>query len=247
MRTGPCSCCVLSRGLRLRRDPAAVEARGQEGFEPRPQRLDGDPAQHLVGEAQGEQGARPGLVEPAAPEIEDAILGDLAVGRTVAALDVVGEDLELRLAVHLHLVREEQVLVGLMRVRPDGARPHDDAAVEDTPRAPVQNALVELPARGARRRMIDHGAGVDMLPPADDEETVEGAGGRLAAEAHLSLVPHEAAIEGDGARAEAAAMCLPYARPADLEAAADPALDRVALEDGALAEIDVHRRIGQPW
>src|SRR5262249_60111432 len=136
--------------------------------------------------------------------------------------------------------------VGLMRVRPDGARSHNDAAIEDTPRVPVENALVELPARGARRRMVDHGAGVDMLPLADDEEAVEGAGGRLAAEPHLGLVPYEAAVEGDGARAEAAAARLPHAGPADLERAAARALDRVALEDGALAEIDVHRRIGQP-
>src|SRR5215813_6982272 len=106
-----------------------------------------------------------------------------------------------------------------MRVRPDGARSHDDAAVEDTPRAPVENALVELPARGARCRMVDHGAGVDMLLPADDEEAVEGAGGRLTAEVHLGLVPHEAAVEGYGARAEAAAVRLPHARPADLEGA----------------------------
>src|SRR5262245_66482045 len=106
-----------------------------------------------------------------------------------------------------------------MRIRPDGARSHDDAAIEDTPRVPVEDALVELPARGARRRMVDHGARVDMLPLADDEEAVEGAGGRLAAEAHLGLVPHEAAVKGDGARAEAAATRLPHARPADLEAA----------------------------
>src|SRR5262249_53534968 len=212
--------CVLSRGLRLRSDAATVEARGQEGFEPRPQRLDVDPAQHLVGEAQGEQGARPCLIEPAAPEIKDSVLGDLAVARAVAAPDVVRKDLELRLAVLLPLVREEQVLVGLMRVCPDGARSHDDAAVEDTPRAPVENSLVKLPARGARRRMVDHGARVDMLLPADDEEAVEGAGGRLAAQAHLGLVPQEAAVEGDGTRAEAAAARLAHARPADLEAAA---------------------------
>src|SRR5215831_3304808 len=133
-----------------------------------------------------------------------------------------------------------------MRVRPDGARSHDDAAIEDTPRAPVENALVELAARGARRRMVDHGVGIDMLLPADDEEAVEGAGGRLAAEAHLGLVPHEAAVEGDGARAKAAAARLPHARPADLEGAAARALGRVALEDGVFAEIDVDRRIGQP-
>src|SRR5215813_5551031 len=125
-----------------------------------------------------------------------------------------------------------------MRVRPDGARSHDDAAVEDTPRAPVENALVELPARGVRRSMVDHGAGIDMLLPADDEEAVERAGGRLAAQAHLGLVPHEAAVESDGARAEAAAMCLPHARPDDLEAPAARALDHVALEGRVLAEID---------
>src|SRR5262249_9736095 len=124
--------------------------------------------------------------------------------------------------------------------------------IEDTPRAPVENALVELPARGARRRMVDHGAGIDMLLPADDEEAIEGAGGRLAAEAHLGLVPHEAAVEGDGARAEAAAARLPHAaalppaRPPAREGTAARALARVALEDGVLAEIDVPRRIGQP-
>ena len=67
---------------------------------------------------------------PRALQIEQQILVERAGGRAVAALHVVGEDLQLRLVVGLGGLRQQQRVrrhpgVGLLRVRA-----HDDLALE---------------------------------------------------------------------------------------------------------------------
>src|SRR2546429_7375441 len=87
------------------------------------------PVEDLRAEAVSENA--PGGVEgePAAAEIVELHLVDRTHRRAVRALHVVGVDLELRLAVGAGFGGEQQVVVGLLRVRALRAGAHDDAAV----------------------------------------------------------------------------------------------------------------------
>src|SRR5690606_6556901 len=76
------------------RDRALAERRGLEAAE-----------QH-VGERERQQRAGAVRIEAARAEIEHLVLVELADGRAVAALDVVGIDLEFRPRVDLRLVGE---------------------------------------------------------------------------------------------------------------------------------------------
>ena len=124
-----------------------------------------------------------GGVDAAAAQIEDRVLVELADGGAVAALDVVGEDLELRLGVDLRVVGQQQVLVHLLRVALLRVRAHEHLAVEDAGGALVEDALVELAAGAARLAVVDGGVVVDVLRAAGQVEPVERAGGTRRIEA----------------------------------------------------------------
>ena len=83
----------------------------------------------------------------------------------MAALDVVGVDLELGLGVDLGIVRQQQIVVllvgvGLLRVLVD-----DDLAGEHGVRAAVDHALVELVRVAAGGHVVDADQVVDVLRP----------------------------------------------------------------------------------
>jgi len=85
----------------------------------------------------------------------------------VRALHVVGEDLELRLRVHVRAPREQQVPALLCRVGELGALAHEDAAVEHRMGLAAHDALVQLPARPVRPRMVDEAVRVGELARVD--------------------------------------------------------------------------------
>ena len=72
------------------------------------------------------------LVDAARPQIEDRLVGHGSSGRAVPALNVVGVDLEARLAVCFRPVREQQVLVLLIGVRLIRTRLDVDRAAKDS-------------------------------------------------------------------------------------------------------------------
>ena len=67
-------------------------------------------------EREGEQIARRSLRQAAALQIEDFVGVELSDGRAVRALDVVGEDLELRLGVDTRFGRQQQIAARLRRI-----------------------------------------------------------------------------------------------------------------------------------
>src|SRR2546430_6455799 len=75
-------------------------------------------------------------------------------GRAVGALDVVGVDLEPGLAVGPRLGREQQVVVGLLRVSALRAGPHAAAAVEYAVRSLRQHAVEALVTGAARPGVV---------------------------------------------------------------------------------------------
>ena len=100
-------------------------------------------------------------LQAARPQVEQRLVVELADRGAVRALDVVGEDLELRLGVDLRVVREQQRPVGLLGVGLLRVGPDDDLAVEDAARAIVQDALVDLAAAAVRLRVVDRRVVVD--------------------------------------------------------------------------------------
>src|SRR6185503_16811241 len=159
-----------------------------------------DPFDQLVGERMDEHAAR--LVGPdaARAEEEEGVVVEPADGRAVAALHVVGEDLELRLGVDDRVAREEEILVDLSGVALLRLRAYEHLAVEDGARAPVEHSLVELAARALGRAMIDRGVVVDVLPAVCQVEAVERAGRARRVEERLDVDAGEARADRHGMR-----------------------------------------------
>ena len=128
-----------------------------------------DLLQRLADEQLDQQGARLRLGNAARLAVEQQILVKIGAGRAMAADDVVGVDLELRLGVELGVRRQHQHLrhllaVGLLRVRA-----HDDLALEHAARVPVEHALEQLAAGALGNRVVDDERRVDVLVAARQE------------------------------------------------------------------------------
>src|SRR5260370_3267699 len=134
-----------------------------------------------------------GLRNAARLQIEQQVLVQRPGRRAVAALHIVGENLELRLVVGFGVLREQQRLrhhlaVGLLRARTD-----DDLALEYAAALAVEHRLIELAAEPARNRVVDDQLVVDMLAALDQIPAVESHGGALAGKAHAQLVANQSA------------------------------------------------------
>ena len=110
----------------------------------------------------------------------------------MAALDVVGEDLELRLVVGLGRLRQQQRVrrhlgVGLLRVRA-----HDDLALEDAAALVVEHGLEHLAAGAVVRGMVGDQRGVGVLAALEQARAADAGDRALAVEAHEQLVAHDA-------------------------------------------------------
>ena len=120
-------------------------------------------------EGEKQQAARGNFVDAARAQIEKRVLFDLADGRAVRALHVVGVDFKLRFGVDLRLIGKQQVAIGLLGVGLLRVLVHDDAAVKDAMCAAVENAVVELAAAAVRLGVLDEHVIVEMLAAVADE------------------------------------------------------------------------------
>ena len=99
----------------------------------------------------------------------------------MAADDVVGIDLELRLGVELGGRRQQQTMARLLAVRLLGAALDDDLALEDAPRLLVDDAFEDLAACAARER--------DGRSPGAYRSAAGSSGGRRRGCAHRRPSP----------------------------------------------------------
>jgi len=178
-------------------------------------------AGHPFAQRRGRQGARdlgreaarqqgPGLARSHGPrsQVEESLFVELADARAVAALHVVGVDLELGLGVDLGPLAEQQVRVRLQCIGLGRLGAHEHTAAEDAPRILGQHSLVELPARAVGRRVVDQGVVVDVLPGGGEEEPVQvGFRARLGQE-RGEFIAHQRAAQRQGVRGEAAVASL---------------------------------------
>ncbi len=110
----------------------------------------------------------------------------------MGTFDVVGVDLQLRVGVDQSVVREQEVLVGLLRVRLLGIGTDDDPAVENSPGRIIEDSFVELPAALVRLGMVDHGMMIDVLAAPNHVKAVQGTLTPLPLEARVDVVAHQA-------------------------------------------------------
>ena len=144
-----------------------------------------------------------GVRNAARLEIEQQVLVEIARGRAVAALHVVGVDFELRLVVGLGVFRQQQRVrrhlgVGLLRVRP-----HDDLALEHAAALVVEHGLEHFAALAVRHRVIHHQRRVGMLAALEQARAADVGDRALPAEAQEQLVARDRAadVEHEGVEA----------------------------------------------
>ena len=204
----------------------------------RADRLERQAAQHVGGKSVNQQLPRVRVAQPARAEIEERLIVELTHGRAVRALDVVGENLELRLRVDLRILREQQRAVGLLGVGLLSVRSDDDLAVEDAARAIRQDAFVDLAAAAVRPSVIDRRVVVDEPLRVSDVESVQRALDTLAVQHGDDVVADERTAGTDRVqRARRTALSL-HVDGVDVCRFRALVLERVVLERGVLADDD---------
>src|SRR6185503_17995602 len=129
-------------------------------------------------------------------------------GGAVRALDVVGIDLELRLAVNRRFFGQHQVLVALSSIGLLSVLSHNNAAVEDRARFVVEYSFVKLSAGAVMLCVIDHRVIVDVLVFGCYIQTIERALGAFAIEHDVDIVANQPAAKRNRVRIEAARLML---------------------------------------
>src|SRR5688572_6704096 len=104
-------------------------------------------------------------------------------------------DLELRLAVGTRFGRQQQVVVGLLRVGALRAGPDDDPAGEDTPGGGVEHAVEIFVTFAVRLRVIDERVVVHVLSTTQQIETIEDGDRSWAIQHRAEIMPGEAATK----------------------------------------------------
>ena len=124
------------------------------------------------------------------------------------AFHIVRVDLELGLAVGAGLGREQEVVVGLLRVGPLGAGPHDDAPSEDAACPLGQHAVEEFVARTVWLRMVDHGVMIRVLRAAQEVQAVENQLGAGTVQHGADIVPGQGCPHRDHVKCQIAVAFL---------------------------------------
>src|SRR5215510_3147931 len=137
------------------------------------------------------------LAQAPRSQVEHHFLVHLADGRAVRALDVVGEDLELRFGVDLGILGQEERLVRLLRIGLLRVRTHDNPAVEDGARMVADDAFVDFTAAAVGFRVIDSRMVVDEPRAVGEIEPVQRARTALAVENDVLIFTNAPTTETD--------------------------------------------------
>ena len=196
----------------------------------------GEAVDEVAGEGPGEEAPRLRLPDPAGAEVEERRGVELAGGRAVPALDVVGQDLELGHRVDEGLGGEEQVPVHLLGVGLLGPGAHQHQAVEDAAAAAVEDPLVELAARAVGPGVVDAGVGVGEAGAVDHEQAVEDALPALALEADVDVVAADGGPEAERVVGEAGVAAEAGRQRGHVEGLLALQLQLVVIDEGVVLE-----------
>ncbi len=131
------------------------------------------------------------LADAAAAQVEERARIERSDGGAVRAFHVVGIDLELRLAVGVRVSREQQVVVGLLRVGLLGARTHDDAAREYATRLVVEHTVEILVTLTVVSGMVDRRMMIGVLLTGQEVQSVEDQPATRTRQDGADVVPRE--------------------------------------------------------
>ncbi len=177
-------------------------------------------------------------------QIEERRLVEVADGGAMAALDVVGEDLELGLGVDRGARAQQQVAVELMGVGLVGAGPDRDLAEEDAVGAVVDHALEDLARLAAERRVLDEGRGGRLLLAPQQIGAAQIEMSALARQRHQAVAAGEPRAGRQGEALVAGTLRQARAGERRVDRPAPFRLDLHVSDVGALAHRDPRHRVG---
>ena len=163
----------------------------------------------------------------------------------MAAFDVVGVDLKLRLGVDLGARRQQERLVELMPVGLLGLWADQGLALEDTARRVVDNALEDHPRRGAGAGVVDEDCVVDNGVAGRHVGAAKAAFGARRRQAHPCLVAHQAAAEGQDEAVVAGRLAKAERRRRDVEGVLSLVDQLAMVEHGAVFQDHLHDAVGE--
>src|SRR5262249_45516949 len=131
-------------------------------------------------------------------QIEQLFVFQLPNGRAVSALHVVGENLQLRLRVHVGVGRQQQVFIQLPRVGQQRAFAHEDLAVENRARTPVENTLIKLVTGRMRFLVINRRVVVTVLASGNHVQPVNRRFDILIGQRDVQVVARDLTAQRDG-------------------------------------------------
>jgi hypothetical protein len=121
-------------------------------------------------------------------EVKQETFVEAACGSAVAALDVVSEDLQLRLVVRLCSIRKQQRVRGHLGVRLLRARTHDDPALKHAVGFAVEHGFEQLTARASARGVLRNKRCIRVLPAFQHASAADGRDRALACKTNEELV-----------------------------------------------------------
>lgn len=144
-----------------------------------------------MAERGAQQGLRLCLRQAARAQVEQRVGIELADGRAVRGLHFIGVDHQRRLGVDLGIGRQQQVLVGQVRIGAVGAFADLDATMEHHAAAVGGNATPQQLATRIARDVVDAQAGLDVASAIAEQHAVGGQLGVVAFQAHVQFVAAE--------------------------------------------------------
>src|SRR5699024_6210542 len=185
----------------------------------------------------------PGLLrgDAARTQVEQMGVLQASAGTGVSgALDLTGEDLQVRYRVDPGPVRELQVAVVLVGVGTVGAFTDDHITDPDrVSTLTAQRTLVVHPGAGVGQVVVDERTVLVVLLVTGEVEPVQLRATASAAVGHLRRQTHQITAQGDDDRLESGVLADHRVVLADLDGVVVPLLQADQGEVGALSDVDV--------
>jgi len=164
---------------------------GQDRIHELSDALDLNPVDEFAGERPHEDISSLLPIDPSRTEVEKPVRVELPYRRSVGALHIVRQNLELGFGVDPRFLRNEQISILLLGIGLLRIRPHDDPTVEDCSGSTTEHPLVDLRAARMRRRVINQSLAIKVLLPqaeVDSREVSVGSGFR---ETNLNFIARQ--------------------------------------------------------
>ena len=135
-------------------------------------------------------------------------------------LHIIGINLQLRFGVHKRMIRQQQVVVGLLRIRLLGILVDDDPAPEDSPGMLIEHSLEQLSAITMGPYMFQCRVVVQVLPPLEQIQSVDSRQASLPIQHTPEIIASQPAAQINRKRSVVTVSILVNLVATDMEAVA---------------------------